>query len=187
MKNAVVRGIGLEKSPKTQQDGDISVESRPGSGATFLIELPALSRYPEERPAPDIPSESGARPTRILVVDDEAPIRDSLSRLLSADGHGVETAADGTEAWRMIQSNRYDHILLDLKMPGLGGQELYSQIRELDQELAKRVVFVTADASSLDADQSTAGIRNPLVGKPFRIQDLRQAILKSHAAAARRG
>ena len=67
--------------------------------------------------------------TRILIVDDEERFRESIARLLKAEGHVVGSAGDGTEALNALASNDYDVVLLDMKMPGLSGAETFHEIQ----------------------------------------------------------
>ena len=71
---------------------------------------------------------------RILVVDDEADIRDSLEYLLLQEGYVVETAPDATEGLRKIESGRYDLVLLDLMMPDRSGLDVLRDVRRKDRE-----------------------------------------------------
>ncbi|MDR3343048.1 MAG: sigma-54 dependent transcriptional regulator [Treponema sp.] len=65
---------------------------------------------------------------KLLVVDDEKNIREGLAASLEMDGHAVETAADGDEGWRRFQKGDIDLVITDLRMPGLGGEELLKRI-----------------------------------------------------------
>ena len=61
---------------------------------------------------------------RILVADDEALIRSSLREILEYEGYEVDEAADGLQAWEILQKNAFDAVFCDIKMPGLDGVEL---------------------------------------------------------------
>ena len=65
---------------------------------------------------------------RILVVDDDAGARAVLTAFLAQEGHRVETAGNGLEALEVLTGRSYDVILSDLRMPGMGGDELYRRI-----------------------------------------------------------
>jgi DNA-binding NtrC family response regulator len=82
---------------------------------------------------------------RILVVDDEEVIRQSLSRWFSEDGYEVHTASDAAEALRELQIGRFDLALLDIKMPGMDGIELQRRVQEIDPDLT--VIMITAYGS----------------------------------------
>jgi len=82
---------------------------------------------------------------RILVVDDEADIRESLQTLLELEAYQVETAQNATEGLTKIESNNYDLVLLDLMMPDRSGMEVLEEIRQRDRETP--VVMITAYGS----------------------------------------
>ena len=78
--------------------------------------------------APDAPLP--ITPKRILVIDDEADIRESLDALLSQDGYAVELAESGTEGLRKAEAGNYDLILLDLMMPDRSGMDVLREVRQ---------------------------------------------------------
>ena len=88
-----------------------------------------------------MPNRSG----RILIVDDEFSVRDSLMHWFMQDGHRVEAAENATEALRLLQSGSFEVALLDIKMPGMDGMELLEKVRKVDSKLA--VIMITAFAS----------------------------------------
>ncbi len=71
---------------------------------------------------------------RILVVDDDDNLRELLAIVLSQDGRVVDTARDGIEALELLNQNRYDLIISDLRMPGLNGLALYEALRATPQD-----------------------------------------------------
>src|ERR1035438_4623468 len=79
---------------------------------------------------------------RILVVDDEANIRNALAKLLSKLGHKVESAGNAQEALQLLQPGRYRVGLTDLKMPGMDGLSLLRQIKAADNSV--EVIVMTA-------------------------------------------
>jgi DNA-binding response OmpR family regulator len=82
-------------------------------------------------PDPLAPDEPTLLPKgRILVVDDEADIRESLETLLCLEGYAVELAQNGAEGLRRAESANYDMVLLDLMMPDRSGMEVLREIRE---------------------------------------------------------
>ena len=159
-----------------EHGGEMWVESEEGFGATFHVELPVL---PNVTPVlTQSPNADGVRVAgrRILVVDDETQIRNILFRLLSADGHEVALAPDGEVAWKLMQENKFDNILLDLRMPGVGGQDLFRLIAESFPDLSKKVVFITGDAANADTRSFLDSIASPALSKPFTIEAIRQLL-----------
>ena len=113
---------------------------------------------------------------RILVVDDDAGAREVLTALLAQEGHRVETAGNGLEALEVLAGRSYDVILSDLRMPGMGGDELYRRIERGWPHLAPRVIFMTAEQRSSGLQTQYGGAPVPILTKPFTLLQLRQAI-----------
>lgn len=161
-------------------NGWISVESQPGQGTAFSLFLPAAP--PEAAP----PTELSAPPTaaliphhdhqRILVVDDEEPLRFLARALLEAAGYRVLTAADGREALEMYQqpSRDIDLILLDLTMPRLSGTETLRLLKQINPDV--RVVICSGYAAGDDHQTLLRQGARAVVSKPYRPDDLTQAI-----------
>src|ERR1700756_109924 len=93
----------------------------------------------------DKSSQNGAGKGHILVIDDEADIRESLETLLSLEGYAVDLAQNGTEGLRALDSRGYDLVLLDLMMPDRSGMEVLREVRERDLETP--IFLITAYGS----------------------------------------
>ncbi len=102
--------------------------------------------------------------TSILIVDDEKIVRESLSKWFLEDGYRVGSAEDAAAALRQLQAQRWDIILLDIKMPGMDGIELQGRIREIDPLTA--IIFITAHASVDTAVQALKAGAFDYVTKP---------------------
>ena len=87
------------------------------------------------------PSDNSAGAS-ILVIDDEAAIRESLEVLLTLEGYSLRMANDGEHGLRMLEQENFDLVLLDLALPGQSGMELLPQIKERQPELP--VIMITA-------------------------------------------
>ena len=113
---------------------------------------------------------------RVLVVDDDPTIREMVIRGLSTAGHEVDAAEGGEEALRMLRSRPYDHIFLDLRMPGMSGQDLYKLLKTSDPKLASRVTFITGEAARPEVTAFLESVGNPVLTKPFDLHQLRGAV-----------
>lgn len=88
----------------------------------------------------------------LLIVDDEASVRDSLSKWFREDGFEIGTAENAAGALKALQTRRWDVILLDIKMPGMDGMELQQRIMEIDRSAP--IIFITAHATVETAVQA---------------------------------
>ena len=128
---------------------------------------------PGEQNAPDTASALKTNQT-VLLVDDEESLRKNIFRVLSADGHDVSMASDGDTAWELIQGKAFDVIMVDLRMPGLNGQELFQRAKEYSPDLANKFVFMTGDSISTEASNFLKSTGNPVLSKPFEVDEVRQ-------------
>ncbi|MEP6617892.1 MAG: PAS domain S-box protein [bacterium] len=173
-------GLGLSISDGIirEHGGRIRVESTLGGGATFIVEMPLIAPpVPVDRPAAPVPV-ADVVSRRMLVVDDEPAMRAVMSGFLKSLGHEVSVAATANEARAHLATTEYDVVLLDLRMPDAGGEALYRELSERDPRHAGRVVFVTGDLQSEDAQRFLRDAGRPVVGKPFQLDDL-AAVLAS--------
>src|SRR6202050_5765675 len=93
---------------------------------------------------PDVVSPETSR-GRILVIDDEPDIRESLEALLSQEGYQVDLAANATEGLKRLETGLYDLVLLDLMMPDKSGMQVLQEVRTRDQETP--IFMITAYGS----------------------------------------
>jgi len=170
------RGTGLGLSVSygivTAHQGSIYAEIRPEGGARFVVELPA-TRMSRSRPSSPLTVPTVA-PARLLVVEDEQAVASMLERLLTVDGHYVILASDGAQALAHLGKERFDQIIIDFKMPGMSGLQLYQRLSAHFPEVAERVVFVTGDVLSADTLTFLEEVEAPVLAKPFTIEEARR-------------
>jgi two-component system NtrC family sensor kinase len=173
-------GLGLSVSDGIVREhgGSIRVES-PGRGAAFIIELPIT--VPPGAEAANVVAEpevtpSGNRSLSILVVDDEPAIRSAIVRYFAGLGHTVDAAGTGAEAHALLESRRYDTVLLDLRMPDTSGDAIYRELLERDPSHAARVIFLTGDVQSDSTQQFIDASGRASVMKPFSFDELTRVV-----------
>jgi len=174
-------GLSLCYGIIKEHGGSIKPVSRPGEGATFIIELPAardaagatgVSPPPEsEKPNPGEGADK-----KILVIDDEEAILQMVREVLNSYGYHVQTVADGETALRDLKDNRYDAIFCDWKMPGLSGRQVYDRLRATNPEFCRRVIFITGDVINEPMQNFLEQEKRPCLTKPFALAELRKAI-----------
>ncbi len=179
-------GLGLTISYGIIDDhgGRIWAQSTPGRGTTFFVQLPVVAGI-ASRPHPPAEAAPAAavERRRILVVDDEESIQRLLTGVLEMDGHDVAVANNGREALDMVSRETFDLIITDIKMPVMGGTDLYKKLSEAGNPLARRVIFITGDTVAPDTRRFLEGVDNSVLAKPFRLRDVRESV----AAALGRG
>jgi len=170
-------GLGLSTSFGIVREfhGAIEIASAPGEGTTVSVYLPAHARpTPAVRVPPQAPAGNGA--ATILLVEDEAPVRELACRALESFGYRVLTAADGREGIDVAAAHDGPiHLLLtDVRMPRLSGLDLAAQLMTARPELRVLVMSGYADFTPpLDAPQ-LADV--PRLMKPFRITELAERV-----------
>jgi DNA-binding NtrC family response regulator len=112
----------------------------------------------------------------ILIVDDELSIRESLQGWLKRDGYQVETAAGGPEALAKNAENRFDIMLIDVKMPKMDGLTLLKKIKEIDSDIG--IVMMTAHGDIRDAVEAMKLGAYDYLLKPFDLEELSLIIEK---------
>jgi len=110
----------------------------------------------------------------ILVVDDEKNIRMTLSRALETIAESVDTAVNGEDALEKIREKDYDLVLLDLKMPGMGGMEVLRRLREIRPEVG--VIILTAHGSIESAVEAMKLGAVDFLQKPFAPEEIRRLV-----------
>jgi CheY-like chemotaxis protein len=142
-------------------------------GAVFQVELPA-----GEAPAPVSPAPAAApvRRLRVLVVDDEPHIQHYMQATLEAWGHTVAVAANGREGLAHARGEPFDVIVSDLRMPEIGGREMFEQLAVDRPDIAARVVFSTGDTVRGDTLAFLESLQRPYLRKPFTLIELRAAL-----------
>ena len=161
-------GLATVRSIVDQEGGGIDVQSKPGKGTRVAICLPRVRETDTVNAiivrAPD--AHAGATKT-ILLVEDDASIREAAYRVLTEKGYSVIEAADGNEALKVgrDRSHEIDLVLTDLIMPGMNGREVARALQE--QEPSLRVIYMTGydHSAADDANEDIVVFRKPFSGE----------------------
>ncbi len=171
-----------------EHGGNISVDpggAGSGRGATFTVELPAGVRAElttltrgagggstEAEPSPAERQEH----LRVLVVDDEPHILHYMQATLESWGHEVVVAHDGSQALKRALMQPFDLIICDLRMPRLGGREMFQTLARMHPAVADRIIFATGDTVRGDTLQFLEELGRPFLQKPFKLDALRRVL-----------
>jgi len=191
-------GLGLATSYGIvlEHGGNMYYDDNPEGGAVFVVELPlrkeiarnisrsAILQKDDSRKSirakegPQTKAESQQARKRILLVDDEDSILYMLSETLKSEGFDVDSTTDGQKALELLETEEYDIIVTDVKMPGVSGIHLYWYIEKKKQELMDRVVFITGDIIDSTTRSFLKSVDNPYLTKPF---DMKKFITIIHS------
>ncbi|HSD47960.1 MAG TPA: PAS domain-containing protein, partial [Pyrinomonadaceae bacterium] len=156
-------GLSVSYSIMERHDGSISVDSHPGGGTTFTIDLPAALPETSDADVP-VPVDETVR-LRILVVDDEEPVRETLAEMLVAVNHEVELAGSGQEAVQKMRHGSFDFVFTDLAMPEMDGWETARLIRQGWPNV--RIILVTGYGPTTSPPAGEEDLVDAIIGKPF--------------------
>jgi two-component system, cell cycle sensor histidine kinase and response regulator CckA len=170
-----------------QSGGRVAVESSPGAGTTVELTLPAAAGEPEELGAlrPAAPVRDSRTGGSLLLVEDEAVVRDLLHDVLVEAGHEVLVACDGLEALVVSQAHDgpIDVLLTDLVMPGMSGRELAERITELRPAID--VVYMSGYTEDAVVRHGVREDEANFLQKPFTLSDVVDKVDSLLAGAAR--
>ncbi len=172
-------GLGLPicQSIVHSLGGNISIHSEVGRGTKVTVTLVAHRPLSNPPPRPEVTVTTDvAQRGRLLIVDDEPIVAETLAQLLS-DRHDVDVATSASRALEHIaQFQGYDVILCDLVMPGMTGMQLHATLTQAHPVLAQRMLFMTGGAFLPEAEAFLRDGNRQAIQKPFDLDGLTKLI-----------
>ncbi len=135
---------------------------------------------------------SGAREARstqtLLLVEDDPVSQSLMTMLLSDEGYRIEAVSSGVEALEAVQRQRFDAILMDIRMPGMNGLETTRRIRALAdaEQAATTIIALTADVASNVVQEAQAAGMDHVLTKPIRVEEINRQLCASSAQRSSR-
>ncbi len=169
-------GLSVAYGIIRRHGGGIEVDSTPGRGAAFTITLPIPGKGERaSRPPSAAAVVKAAAPARVLVIDDEAPVRELIVDILRAAGHTALAAEDGPSGLSLVErGGRPDLALIDLGLPGMSGWEVAARLRAARPHLP--LVLITGWGDRLDpAEIDRSGI-SEVIAKPFQAEQILRVV-----------
>lgn len=173
-------GLGIVRGIIESHNGEIKIDSVASRGTTVTIKLPVTNNTAEKKAPVDIPTK--APTANILVIDDEAMIRELFHEILSREGHKVTVASGSSDGLKAFDNGDYDIVYTDLGMPGVSGWEVAAEIKK---RMPDTVVAMTTgwEIEMEDEKIKESGI-DFVVSKPFQIDQLKESV--SHGMKMRK-
>lgn len=182
-------GLGLSISNRLSKllgGTTLHVESKEGEGSKFTFSIPfqkgtIMSKDIDKSDETSI-QEKSLKQHKILLVEDNAFNIKLTTTMLEKENQIVEVARNGEEALSMVFKNDYDIVFMDMQMPVMDGLTATKAIREKEQAMGGRhtpIIAMTANAMSSDIENCKEAGMDDFVGKPFKMSDVRNAIMKN--------
>jgi CheY-like chemotaxis protein len=166
-------GLALAHATVTAHHGEMELLSQPGQGTRVLVRFPACEPAPVTAPALSSgPQAASARASlQVLLVDDDELMQNTFQTILEVLGHSVALAPCGEDALALLQAGyEPDVVILDMNMPGLGGQGTLPLLRVLRPQVPVLLATGRSDQTALDLVAAHAGVT--LMAKPFAMKAL---------------
>jgi CheY-like chemotaxis protein/two-component sensor histidine kinase len=177
-------GLSIVQGIVRSLGGLVHLASEPGQGATFRIWLPCAETTAEAAKGAKLHMQELPAPSRdatVLVVEDEAPLREAVAKILCKKGFEVLEAADGTSAIDLLRANgrRIDVVLLDATIPGASSADVAAEAAKVRP--AMKVIWTSAYSQEMLAPPMSASEVSGFIRKPFQLRELVETLRNAAA------
>ncbi|AKJ98359.1 ATP-binding protein [Pseudomonas sp. MS646] len=171
-------GLPIARTLAERMGGTLRAQSEEGHGSVFTLEIPlALSRQTPPVLAAQQPADKGDGAGRNILLVEDNPVNQTVTQaMLRSLGFTVSVATDGAQAVRSAESQAFEAILMDCRLPIIDGYEATRQIRRLPGRDAVPIIALTANALQGDREACLAAGMNDYLAKPFKRIDLQQIL-----------
>jgi signal transduction histidine kinase/ActR/RegA family two-component response regulator len=175
-------GLAMVYGIVSRHGGEILVDSAEGAGATFTIRFPVVGAKPAPASAgPQV----GADSVRVLVIDDEPFVRETLEEILRLQHHDVIGADDGAAGLAQFRAGAFDLVMTDLAMPGMSGWQVARALKAARPDVP--VVLVTGWGVEVEPEELKANGVDRVLTKPFRYEDVQDVVASLRGIRGRAG
>ncbi|HEV8397110.1 MAG TPA: ATP-binding protein, partial [Vicinamibacterales bacterium] len=167
-------GLSLCRSIVEEHGGTITVESVPGRGTTFGVELPVVTP-PSTAARTAAAAAPAAAAARVLIVDDEEGVAEVVAEAIGQD-HETRIANHGAAALDLLAQGRYDAVVSDTKMPVMDGEGFFGELVRRFPGMRQRIVFLTGDVLSREKRAFLESTGAPVLLKPCDLDEVRRVV-----------
>jgi GAF domain-containing protein/CheY-like chemotaxis protein len=164
-------GLAMVYGIVSRHGGEILVNTTEGAGSTFTIRLPVGRLPPSDAARASAP---GPASVRVLVIDDEPFVRETLEEILRLQQHDVVVADDGISGLARFREGAFDLVMTDLAMPGMSGWQVAQSVKAARPQVP--VVLVTGWGVEVQTDDLKKHGVDRVLTKPFRFDDVRDVL-----------